>query len=762
MLSNLCRLIYRSVICFIVSVFLLLVLNFPAFAVPDDLSQLSFSDLPAINNNGSIDLEDSTRQWAAGQTPDQFLRLGDIQSLLPQSLSIETISEALGQDLSGTSIGDFTPLATQSVGSLLKAMPELGQFSMRDLPVLQSLFGEKASLNPSQLQDASLSQLLQDYPELSQLNLDDIDLSQFSIDSVPGADKLPISKLEGWEKTTLKEVPGLNKLPMGSFPGAPPLVGGGIIRVDFVHGPEESERTNTISGSDVMGFRVPCTIGNPDDCAYIELDDAENVGRSVQSPLEGVQWISGKYQEVEGGHGAYKWVNNGKEPTGRLPFGDTFKVVVWEPDETTDSVTTALFARYCDNWGNCTPYFIGPMPFMTYHRDDPIFVGLITPEPPTTESSTPTRAKKGGGFPPMTQFDSSILGGGGGGDGRTCTVDPSKLDGATKAAIASVDPASREGAMNMVSYIMNACTEAGVTDSDQLAYIIATAQHETDHFRTMQEYSRTMYDECGWGEGMVQVTWCGNKERVFRELGLPAYGGMNDRRLQQPDIAAQALCRGMKEGWYGQGRPIAECIGGGRVDYRCARQQVNGMDRWEEIGAAADRIKGGLVRSGGSGSDIGSGVICSTAAPAGGVGGSGSVPAGEADQRIMQSVQRMGSFSSASGPSSGREACAWAVNRVLSDAGIRPLGDNPNYVPSVESALQNGRGQQVSAAQAQAGDIVIAKDQRHIGICMNAGCSQIRSNSSSRAVFAWNSDGNFDGAYDRYGGTNRIYRVTQL
>jgi cell wall-associated NlpC family hydrolase len=127
----------------------------------------------------------------------------------------------------------------------------------------------------------------------------------------------------------------------------------------------------------------------------------------------------------------------------------------------------------------------------------------------------------------------------------------------------------------------------------------------------------------------------------------------------------------------------------------------------------------------------------------------------------MQSVQGMGSFSSASGPTNGREACAWAVNRVLSNAGIRPLGDNPNYVPSVESALQNGRGQQVSAAQAQAGDIVIAKDQRHIGICMNNGCSQVRSNSSSAATFSWNSNGNFDGAYDRYGGANHIYRVTQ-
>jgi hypothetical protein len=761
MLSNSCRLIYRSVICFIISIFLLLVLNLPAFAVPDDLSQLSFSDLPAINNNGSIDLEDSSRQWATGQTPDQFLRLGDIQSLLPQSLSIETISEALGQDSSGTSIGDFAPLATQSVGSLLKAMPELSQLSIDDIPVLQALFSEKASLNPSQLQGTQLNQLLQDYPELSQLNLDDIDLSQFSIDSLPGADKLPISKLDGWEKATLKEVPGLNKLPMGSFPGAPLLAGGGIMRVDFVHGPEEAERTNTISGSDVMGFRVPCTIGNPDDCAYIELDDAENVGRSVQSPLEGVQWISGKYQEVEGGHGAYKWVNNGKEPTGRLPFGDTFKVVVWEPDEVTDSVTTALFARYCDDWG-CTPYFIGPIPFMTYHRDDPIFVGLITPEPPTLESSTPTRAKKGGGFPPMTTFDSSILGGGRGGDGRTCTVDPSKLDGATKAAIASVDSASREGAMNMVPYIMNACTEAGVTDSDQLAYIIATAQHETDHFRTMQEYSRTMYDECGWGEGMVQVTWCGNKERVFRELGLPAYGGMNDHRLQQPEVAAQALCRGMKEGWYGQGRPIAECIGGGRVDYRCARAQVNGTDRWEEIGAAADRIKSGLAGSGGATGN--NAVVCQSSTGSGGAGGSssgGAVTAGSVNDRIRQSATNLEGKIDTS--SLGRNGCVLAVNEVMEGAGMQPFSGLS--VVNIVQDCQAGRCTEVSAAQAQPGDIVVVDDgvsRGHTGICLSSGCTETLSNSSSSQNLTWRSDGWFSESYGNTGAFRRyIFRVNR-
>jgi hypothetical protein len=49
----------------------------------------------------------------------------------------------------------------------------------------------------------------------------------------------------------------------------------------------------------------------------------------------------------------------------------------------------------------------------------------------------------------------------------------------------------------------------------------------------------------------------------------------------------------MKEGWFGQQRRSPECIGGGKIDYLCARQQVNSNDRYEEIGAAADRLEQG-------------------------------------------------------------------------------------------------------------------------------------------------------------------------
>jgi Protein of unknown function (DUF4231) len=124
--------------------------------------------------------------------------------------------------------------------------------------------------------------------------------------------------------------------------------------------------------------------------------------------------------------------------------------------------------------------------------------------------------------------------------------------------------------------------------------------------------------------------------------------------------------------------------------------------------------------------------------------------------RILASTLKLRDMSTAEGPDGGNNACAWTVNRVLADAGIAPIGDNPNYVPSVIEALKQGRGQLVSREAAKAGDLVIAAEEAHIGIGLTDGCSRVLSNSSSRACFAWESDTDFDGSY---GGQSTIYRL---
>jgi hypothetical protein len=128
----------------------------------------------------------------------------------------------------------------------------------------------------------------------------------------------------------------------------------------------------------------------------------------------------------------------------------------------------------------------------------------------------------------------------------------------------------------------------------------------------------------------------------------------------------------------------------------------------------------------------------------------------ELNAAIVAAAQSLKGMSSASGPDGGRNACAWSVNRVLQKAGIPPLGDNPDYVPSLLEALKAGRGQLVSPQQAKAGDLVIAEGEGHIGIGLDDGCKTVLSNSSSRASFCWESDTHFNPSY---GGASTIYRL---
>jgi hypothetical protein len=82
-------------------------------------------------------------------------------------------------------------------------------------------------------------------------------------------------------------------------------------------------------------------------------------------------------------------------------------------------------------------------------------------------------------------------------------------------------------------------------------------------------------------------------------------------------------------------------------------------------------------------------------------------PAGSVNERVAQATRDYMGTSTRSGPDGGNLACAWAVNNILKNAGLQKVGANTNGVASVESALRDGRGTQVSHAQARPGDIVI-------------------------------------------------------
>ncbi len=126
----------------------------------------------------------------------------------------------------------------------------------------------------------------------------------------------------------------------------------------------------------------------------------------------------------------------------------------------------------------------------------------------------------------------------------------------------------------------------------------------------------------------------------------------------------------------------------------------------------------------------------------------------EADEINSAAASYCGA-STAGGPGNGTVSCAWAVNNVLASVAIAPL--DSNSVQGMENALEAGRGTLVSPSQAMPGDIVIQAQDGHVGICVNVGCTQVISNSSSNASFTWISDTSFSPSYS--GGPGRIYRL---
>ena len=361
-----------------------------------DWRKLTFSRLGIISEGGELLSHPSwdkavgyslSRIWNAGDSPTHFLKLGDFPDSLVGELNLDYILEnALTEiDFESIPLSALGLVESQTIESLVEAIPELGELKVEDVEPILAKVGDGYG-------DYLIGDLID--TTLGNLGFDELNLDDFSLSSIPLISETPLSEFKDWQNSFLEQVPGLWDLPFNILFGDGIFSAGLIGIVDIAYGRAESRRQNTITGSYQEGFNVDCET----DCAYAELADWSY----------GKQWISGKYQEVEGGEGLLGLVNGGKEPTGRHPFGSAFKVVVWDVVESEGRVDTALFFPYCQRgWFvdlGCTPYFIGPIPFLSYNEKDTIFVGLLDgsgggsnspspapiPIPPTEEPIPPT------------------------------------------------------------------------------------------------------------------------------------------------------------------------------------------------------------------------------------------------------------------------------------------------------------------------------------------------------------------------------------
>jgi peptidoglycan hydrolase-like protein with peptidoglycan-binding domain/predicted chitinase len=159
-------------------------------------------------------------------------------------------------------------------------------------------------------------------------------------------------------------------------------------------------------------------------------------------------------------------------------------------------------------------------------------------------------------------------------------------------------PAVREYAHGSIPLLFKACTTFGVTDTNQIAYILATVEHEsmlgqwTEEFASGQAYEwRSDLGNNQWGDGprfkgrgYIQITGRDNYKRWSQLLGVDLI--REPHRASEPDLAAEIAVRGMRDGSF-TGHRLDDHINEDKQDFYNARRIVNGLDRAEHIAAIA-------------------------------------------------------------------------------------------------------------------------------------------------------------------------------
>jgi len=155
-----------------------------------------------------------------------------------------------------------------------------------------------------------------------------------------------------------------------------------------------------------------------------------------------------------------------------------------------------------------------------------------------------------------------------------------------------------QGQVDGINRILGAFASDGDGDNRHLAYILATAFHETD--RTMQpirEYGLGRKHPYGkvdasgkapYGRGLVQLTWRENYVKADRELGLDGRLAADYDLALDPEISARVLVRGSLEGWF-TGKGL-----GSFKTFRDMRRVINSMDRADLIAGYAEKFLAAL------------------------------------------------------------------------------------------------------------------------------------------------------------------------
>jgi hypothetical protein len=147
-----------------------------------------------------------------------------------------------------------------------------------------------------------------------------------------------------------------------------------------------------------------------------------------------------------------------------------------------------------------------------------------------------------------------------------------------------------------VQAIIEEAQRQGITSKDQIAYILATAQHETaSSFEPVREayylgepqaenFRKTLQYYPFYGRGYVQLTWKGNYQKYSDLLGIDMVNSPD--LVMRPDIALFILIDGMKRGVFTTLK-LDDFISDNNVDFFNARKIVNSLDQADLIARSA-------------------------------------------------------------------------------------------------------------------------------------------------------------------------------
>jgi hypothetical protein len=147
-----------------------------------------------------------------------------------------------------------------------------------------------------------------------------------------------------------------------------------------------------------------------------------------------------------------------------------------------------------------------------------------------------------------------------------------------------------------VTATIELCEKHGLPLKEQIAYVIATAEHETA--RTYKPVIEAYWLSEDWrkrnlkkyypyhGRGYVQITWDYNYEKFSKLLGRDFV--TNPDEVLDKNVSLFILVYGMSTGMF-SGKRLGTYVNKNDKDFRRARKVVNGNDKAEHIAALAEK-----------------------------------------------------------------------------------------------------------------------------------------------------------------------------